>query len=178
VIVGPASCLVIAFAAERFLDRADEFRWNVEPSAVSWCPVHVTATAILYHESRELPNDDVLALYRANGWSAAQKPELLRKALANSHSLVSAWDGERLVGLGNAISDGHLVVYFPHLVVLPEYQGQGIGTRLMHLLMARYEGFHQQVVVADGRAVEFYRQLGFTRAGGTEPMWVYAGQDH
>jgi GNAT superfamily N-acetyltransferase len=33
------------------------------------------------------------------------------------------------VGLGNAISDGALVVYYPHMLVLPEYQGRGIGRR-------------------------------------------------
>jgi GNAT superfamily N-acetyltransferase len=138
----------------------------------------VTSRSIEYREKRALPVEDVVALYRANGWSAAAKPDLLMKALADSHSLVTAWDGERLVGLGNAISDSCLVVYFPHLVVLPNYQGQGIGTRLMQLLMARYRGFHQQVLVADGRAIEFYRKLGFERAGRTEPMWIYAGTDH
>jgi ribosomal protein S18 acetylase RimI-like enzyme len=32
--------------------------------------------------------------------------------------------------------------------------------------------------VSDGRAIDFYRKCGFTRAGKTEPMWIYAGQDH
>lgn len=133
---------------------------------------------IRFSETRELPLECVLALYLANGWSAAEKPDLLLEALLNSHSLVTAWDGEKLVGLGNAISDGCLVVYYPHLVVLPEYQGCGIGTRLMAMLSARYAGFHQQALLADGRAIEFYRKCGFERAGKTEPMWIYAGHDH
>ena len=91
---------------------------------------------------------------------------------------MSAWDNEKLVGLGNAISDGILVVYYPHLLVLPEYQGRGIGMQLMERLMAKYDGFHQQMLVADGRAIEFYRKCGFQRAGNTEPMWIYAGGDH
>jgi len=82
-----------------------------------------------------------LALYRANEWSSAQKPELLHSALMASHSLVTAWDDSKLVGLGNAISDGHLVVYYPHLLVLPEYQGRGIGTRLMQMLMRNTTAF-------------------------------------
>ncbi|PYJ86247.1 MAG: GNAT family N-acetyltransferase [Verrucomicrobia bacterium] len=134
--------------------------------------------AIQYSERRKLPLESVLALYRANKWSSAQKPELLRKALLASDSLVTAWDGTRLIGLGNAISDGYLVVYYPHLLVLPDYQGRGIGTELMSRLMARYEGFHQHMVVADGGAVDFYRKCGFERAGKTEPMWIYAGHDH
>jgi GNAT superfamily N-acetyltransferase len=138
----------------------------------------MNSEAIQYRETRELPLESVLALYRANEWSSAQKPELLHKALLASHALVTAWDRDRLVGLGNAISDGHLVVYYPHLLVLPEYQGRGIGTRLMHMLLARYAGFHQHILVADGRAIEFYRKCGFERAGKTESMWIYAGHDH
>lgn len=36
-------------------------------------------------------------------------------ALRDSHSLAIARIGGNLVGLGNAISDGHLVAYYPHL---------------------------------------------------------------
>lgn len=138
----------------------------------------MTSDSIRYSETRDLPLEGVLALYRANGWSSAQKPDLLRKALLASHSLVTAWDGSRLVGLGNAISDGYLVVYYSHLLVLPDYQGRGIGTRLMQMLMAHYEGFHQHMLTADGRAIDFYRKCGFERAGKTVPMWIYAGDDH
>lgn len=138
----------------------------------------MTSNAIQYRDTRELPLEGVLALYRASEWSAAEKPELLHKGLLASHSLVTAWDGATLVGLGNAISDGCLVVYYPHLLVLPEYHGRGIGTRLMRMLMKRYDGFHQHMLVADGRALDFYRKCGFQRAGKTEPMWIYAGHDH
>lgn len=131
-----------------------------------------------YIEDRNLPMDQVVALYRANDWSSANKPELLMNALRHSHSLVSAWDGEKLVGLGNAISDGFLVVYYPHLIVLPEFQGKGVGTEILKRLRAKYDGFHQHMLVADGRAIDFYKKCGFERAGKTEPMWIYAGHDH
>jgi GNAT superfamily N-acetyltransferase len=129
-------------------------------------------------ETRDLSADAVLALYRANNWSSAEKPDLLLKALHASHSLVTAWDDATLVGLGNAISDGHLVVYYPHLLVLPEYHRRGIGSRIMQLLIAGYEGFHQHIIMADSRALEFYRKCGFQRAGKTESMWIYSGDDH
>jgi GNAT superfamily N-acetyltransferase len=138
----------------------------------------VKPASIRYSEARKVPLQKVVALYRANEWSSAEKPQLLHKALLASHTLVTAWDEARLVGLGNAISDGHLVVYYPHLLVLPEYQGRGIGTGIMRRLMARYKGFHQHMLVADGRALDFYRKCGFERAGKTEPMWIYAGHDH
>lgn len=138
----------------------------------------MASEAIRYSHTRDLVMESVVTLYRSNQWSSADKPEFLLKALLASHSLVTAWESTRLVGLGNAISDGHLVVYYPHLLVDPEYQRRGIGTELMKRLQARYEGFHQQIIIADGRALDFYRRQGFVRAGRTEPMWIYAGHDH
>lgn len=121
---------------------------------------------------------EVIELYEANGWSSAKKPEKLLAALNNSHSLITARAGEKLVGLGNAISDGFLVVYFPHFLVHPNFHRQGIGRGMMQALLERYRGFHQLMLTADGRAVDFYRSLGFERAGRTEPMWIYKGDDH
>ena len=133
---------------------------------------------IHYSDERKPLVEEVLGLYRAVKWSSADKPNALYRGLLASHSLVTAWDVELLVGLANAISDGHLVVYFPHLVVRPEYQGRGIGTELMRRMMARYQGFHQQVLLADGLAIDFYMKLGFTRAGSTEPLWIFDGHEH
>jgi ribosomal protein S18 acetylase RimI-like enzyme len=135
-------------------------------------------SAIAYSTRRNIGVGQLLALYRANHWSSAEKPALLRKALAGSHSVVTAWTGGTLIGLGNALSDGHLVVYYPHLLVHPDYQGRGIGTEIMRRLQDKYRGFHQHVLIADGRAIGFYRKCGFTRAGRTESMWIYAGNDH
>lgn len=122
--------------------------------------------------------DEVIELYRANDWSAAEKPQQLMAAFKASHSLVTARESGKLIGLGNAISDGHLVVYYPHLLVLPDYQGQGVGKLMMLAMQQRYQDFHQQMLTADGNAVGFYKALGFSRAGRTEPMWIYAGSDH
>jgi GNAT superfamily N-acetyltransferase len=136
------------------------------------------SSEIEYKEGCAPSLEATVALYRAHDWSAGRKPELLHKALVASHSLVTAWRGDLLVGLGNAISDGYLVVYYPHLLVHPDFQGQGIGTNLMRVLMGRYAGFHQQMLVADGRAIDFYRKCGFECAGKTQSMWIYKGHDH
>lgn len=82
--------------------------------------VDVKSLAIKYSEQRDLTIGAIVELYRANAWSVADKPEQLRNALHNSHSLISAWLNHDLVGLGNAISDGHFVVYYPHVLVHPD----------------------------------------------------------
>jgi GNAT superfamily N-acetyltransferase len=133
---------------------------------------------IQYSDGRKPTKADVVELYRAVSWSATDKPDALYSGLLGSHSLVTAWAAEELVGLGNAISDGHLVVYYPHLLVRPDYQGRGVGSDLMKMLMARYRGFHQQALLADGRVIHFYKKLGFVRAGATEPLWIFEGKEH
>jgi GNAT superfamily N-acetyltransferase len=122
--------------------------------------------------------DEVLELYAANKWSSAEQPERLLAALRNSDSLVTARIAGTLVGLANAISDGHLVVYYPHLLVHPDNHGHGIGARIMAKMRKRYESFHQQMLTADVDSVAFYERVGFERAGKTVPMWIYAGTDH
>lgn len=129
-------------------------------------------------ESKEIDREQIIALYKANGWSAAHKPTALYNALINSHSLVTAWDQNRLIGLGNAISDGHLVVYYPHLLVLPDYQGKGVGHAIVARMQEKYQGFHMQMLTADGQAIDFYKKVGFQKAGETQPMWIYQGNEH
>jgi GNAT superfamily N-acetyltransferase len=126
----------------------------------------------------DIERDEVVSLYRANGWSSAEKPEQLIPALKNSDALVTARISGKLVGIGNAISDGSLVAYYPHLLVHPNYQDKGIGRAMMKLLQRRYASFHQQILTADAKAVEFYKSLGFERAGKTVPMWIYTGNEH
>ena len=140
--------------------------------------VSMLGVEIRYSETREIPLDQIIALYEALGWSAVDKPTALYEALINSHSLISAWYGNRLIGIGNAISDGFLVVYYSHLLVHPDFQRQGIGSEIMNLWLKKYSDFHQQVLIADGRAIDFFKKHGFVRAGKTEPMWIYSGEEH
>lgn len=122
--------------------------------------------------------EEVVSLYQANQWSSSEKPDQLLPALHNSHSLVTARVDGVLVGLANAISDGYLVVYFPHMLVHPDFQRRGIGRKIMRKIQACYEGFHQQLLIADEEAIGFYEALGFEKAGYTESMWIYAGIKH
>ncbi|MGB3587043.1 MAG: GNAT family N-acetyltransferase, partial [Tunicatimonas sp.] len=133
---------------------------------------------ITIKETKGIKKKDILSLYEANDWSSAQKPDALYNALMNSDTLISAWDGNILVGIGNAITDGYLVVYYPHLLVLPDYQGKGVGKKIMEVFRERYVNFHQQILVADGQAIDFYQQCGFQTAGETRAMWVYRGNEH
>ncbi|MET2984940.1 GNAT family N-acetyltransferase [Aureibaculum conchae] len=129
-------------------------------------------------ETRDIDKEQIIKLYKANKWSSANTPIKLYNALVNSHSLVSAWSGKNLVGIGNAISDGYLVVYYPHLLVHPKYQGKGIGQMIMAKMQEKYKEFHMQILTADNKAIDFYQKVGFVEAGETASMWIYKGDEH
>ncbi|TCC88237.1 N-acetyltransferase [Pedobacter frigiditerrae] len=133
---------------------------------------------ITISERRDILLDDIIDLYKANKWSAANMPNELYNALTSSHSLFSAWDNDKLIGIGNAISDGYLVVYYPHLLVHPNYQGKGIGQMIVEKMQEKYGNFHMQMLTADGKSIEFYNKAGFVKAGNTQSMWIYKGDEH
>jgi len=133
---------------------------------------------IIISETRDIKIEEIIELYKVNKWSSAERPNELYNALLNSHSLITAWDGDKLIGLGNSISDGYLVVYYPHLLVHPNYQGKGIGQMIMEKMQEKYKDFHMQMLTADGKAIGFYNKVGFVKAGKTQPMWIYKGNEH
>lgn len=128
---------------------------------------------ILYSDNFPLTVDAIADLYLANDWSSGKKADKVLLAMQNSHSVVCASVDGRLVGLVNALSDGALVVYYPHLLVHPDFQGYGIGRTLMERMMGRYPDMHQHILVAENPAIDFYRKLGFEPAEGTLSMWIY-----
>ena len=116
----------------------------------------------LRYELSKIPDlETVVRLYRSVGWPFGEEPERLRIALANCHRVASAWDGDKLVGLALAVSDGVFVVYYSHVLVDPDYQGRGIGSRLMEDLGRQYKGLDQEVVLCERPMERFYVKCGF-----------------
>ena len=94
----------------------------------------------------------------AQGRSAAQ----LRRMLAGSQAVVSAWRGQRLVGFGRASSDGVFRAVLWDVVVAGEEQGRGLGRRLVEALLAEpaLAGV-ERVYLMTTNSAGFYTQLGF-----------------
>ena len=128
---------------------------------------------ITYREG-ELPSRDaVIGLYLANTWSSGKKPDQLMAALESSDHLVIAFDGEALVGLANALSDGHLGSTTPISWFIPMLRARC----LMDRMKAHYPDIHQHILVSVPDAVEFYKRAGFSIAENHAPMWIYGGDD-
>ena len=92
----------------------------------------------------------------------------IERAFANSSLVLSAWDGERLVGLARVLTDGVAVAYLCDLAVEPDVQGAGLGKRLIDEVLARVEG--AELVLRDSSLSSgFYDRLGFESVGNA---WV------
>ena len=117
----------------------------------------------LEYRENFIPNIKVLiSLYKSVRWGHASCPQATFQAVKNSSFVVTVWNGQTLVGLGRAISDQTITVYFPDLLVKPEWQGKGVGSRIMKILLSKYGHLHNQVLIAeDDKARNFYKKLGF-----------------
>jgi len=91
-----------------------------------------------------------------------RKGEKIRRAFLNSSLVCLAFDSDRLIGASRAITDGeyHALIY--DVAVLPEFQGQGIGRRMMKELLDRLPVW-RVMLVADEGVQGFYSGLGFEK---------------
>ncbi len=109
--------------------------------------------------------DDFIALFNMTGWNKVYQADRdeLERAIQNSWLVISAYDGERLVGFGRVVSDTVLYAMIHDMIVLPDHQGKGIGTLILKELVeqCRKQGIRDiQLFCAKGKRA-FYEQNGF-----------------
>ncbi len=114
----------------------------------------------------QLPDkEDYFLLFNTTGWNKDYKASAgdLERANQNSWLVVSAYDGNKLVGFGRVVTDFVLHAMIFDLIVLPDYQGRGIGTKILSRLVNKClkQGIRDiQLFCAKGKKV-FYEKNGF-----------------
>jgi ribosomal protein S18 acetylase RimI-like enzyme len=73
-------------------------------------------------------------LRRAVGWSDVET-EAIEIGLNNSLFSVCVILENRVIGCGRVIGDGGIYFYIQDIIVLPEFQGRGIGRRIMDAIV-------------------------------------------
>lgn len=128
--------------------------------------------SITYTASRNFTQSDLQDLFLSVSWSSGHFPEKLFAAMKNYETVISAWDGGRLVGLAAAMDDGVMTAYVHYLLVRPEYQRRGIGRRLVELVKDRYRDYLRLMLLSYDAAVPFYESCGFKVGVGEVPMFI------
>jgi len=81
--------------------------------------------------------------------------------LDNASLTISAWDGEKLVGISRSLTDFAYVAYLADLAVDEQYQRQGIGKHLIEKTKERLGPSCMIVLLAAPKANTYYEHLGF-----------------
>jgi GNAT superfamily N-acetyltransferase len=110
-------------------------------------------------------HEEYQALLRAVGWADNNRPGHAETALAGARFGVVAVEGSRAVGIGMVVGDCVTFAYLKDIMVDPEWQGRGIGTRIVEALLAVIrrplpDGLLVTLFTGQHLA-EFYERLGF-----------------
>jgi predicted N-acetyltransferase YhbS len=120
---------------------------------------------IRYRTGNDLDLDAVIELYRASKLGERRplhQRERMAAMLQNANLVLTAWDGESLVGIARSLSDFSYATYLPDLAVRASHQRAGIGRELMR----RTQKAAPQatvILLAAPAAVDYYLHVGFTQ---------------
>ena len=109
--------------------------------------------------------EEYLGLRQAVGWSVFPL-EQAESGLQNSH-VICFRDKEKAVALGKVIWDHGYSVLISDVIVAPEYQGQGLGRKLMEAIMSYLRsllkpGYRIMIsLMAAENKQGFYKKFGF-----------------
>lgn len=121
--------------------------------------------SIIYRDDAVLTPEEAIALYQKSTLGERRpvdRPDIFAGMLKNANLIVTAWDGQRLVGIARSLTDFTYVTYLADLAVDVDYQHRGIGKQLIVETQNRVEPECMIVLLAAPKANDYYPKLGFT----------------
>lgn len=92
-----------------------------------------------------------------------KQPELLKKAFGNSLFKLFIYSSSQLVGVGRALADGVDCSYIGDVAVHPDFQGEGIGKKIITRLVELSQGHRKIILYASPGKETFYAKMGFRK---------------
>jgi len=132
---------------------------------------------ITYHTGNQLDVDAVIELYQSCSLGARRPTDdrdRMAAMLANANLVITAWDGELMVGISRSITDFAYVTYLSDLAVRESHQKLGIGRELIRLTQEAGGPQTGVILLAAPAAVDYYPHIGFTRHNSA---WVLKGSE-
>lgn len=130
---------------------------------------------IQYRDNAALAVDAAIDLYRRSTLGARRpvdRPDIFAGMLRNANLTITAWDGDRLVGIARTLTDFTYVAYLADLAVDATVQRQGIGKALIEETRKRLQPECMIVLLAAPDANAYYPKLGFEH---NPRAWVLRG---
>ena len=119
---------------------------------------------IRYQNNEIITADQLAEVFRASGIRRPVEDKTrLEKMLKHADILVTAWDGERLVGVARALTDYSYCCYLSDLAVDEGYQHRGIGKQLVNEVEREIGEEAALILLASPIAMDYYPKIGFNR---------------
>ncbi|VAW63916.1 Acetyltransferase, GNAT family [hydrothermal vent metagenome] len=122
--------------------------------------------SIEYKINTPLSTDQFIELLYASMLSErrpVESRECMEGMVKNSNLIVSAWDGERLIGIARSMTDFHYACYLSDLAVDKTYKQRGIGRKLQAIVQSQLGPKCKLILVASPDASPYYGYIGYTR---------------
>ena len=117
---------------------------------------------ITYTEEKKFTQEQVQALFLSVGWVSGRYPSRLYKALMHSSTVITAWDGDHLVGLVRLLDDSELTAYMHYVLVDPAYQGKKIAGTMIDMVKEKYRDYlYIEIMPEESKNAAFYQRFGF-----------------
>ncbi len=122
--------------------------------------------SIRYRYGNELDLDQVIELYNASTLGERRPVDdrrVMSDMLRHANLVVTAWDGDLLVGIARTLTDFSYVGYLSDLAVKASHQRKGIGIQLVQKTREKMGPKSMLVLLAAPKAVEYYPKIGFSK---------------
>jgi ribosomal protein S18 acetylase RimI-like enzyme len=101
-------------------------------------------------------------IYHSVGWKNHDE-EKIKKVFQSSNVVVIAYDENKIVGFGRALSDGVFNAAIYDVVIDEQYQNKGIGQKIIENLLAPLNDISCVHLVSTAGNEEFYKKAGFRK---------------
>lgn len=118
-----------------------------------------------YRQGNDLDLDAVIELYRASTLGERRPIDdraTMADMLRHANLVVTAWDGELLVGISRSLTDWSYIAYLSDLAVRQSHQRLGVGVELIRRTQAALGPNAKILLLAAPAAVSYYPKIGFT----------------
>ena len=134
-------------------------------------PLKSAKGAISYSDRKDIDPSQLLRLYNQAPWAKNRTAGQAQQMLGHTDLLMSAWDGDRLIGFGRVLTDYVFRASIWDVIVDKRYQSRGIGTELVKQILHHSALKDVELFWLCTRMPGFYERLGFSSKEQTGMVW-------
>lgn len=119
---------------------------------------------IEYRDNASITAEQAIDLYKRSTLGERRpvhNVQTFEAMVKNANLTITAWEGEKLVGISRSLTDFAYVAYLADLAVDQQYQRSGIGKQLIEETKTKLGPECMIVLLAAPKANEYYKHIGF-----------------